>query len=65
LSRSSGLEFGSTAGDVDVLEAQQQPGAELLGGRGVAQGGIGVAEMQEAVGRGRETEDGHGEDDSG
>jgi hypothetical protein len=56
-----GLELRPAAGDVDVLHAQEEAAAGLGGERAVGHGGIGVAEMEVAVRRGREADDRLGE----
>ena len=52
------LVFPATARLIDVLDAQQQPSARSLRHIGIEQGRQRVAEMQMAVGRRRETENG-------
>jgi hypothetical protein len=52
------LEFGPAARRVDVLDAQQQPPARRLRPLGIEQGRQRMAEMQIAVGRRREAENG-------
>jgi hypothetical protein len=42
--------------DVDILDSQQQAAAHCARHGGIQQGGIGMAEVKIAVGRGRETE---------
>ncbi len=52
------LEFGPAAGGVDILDAQQEHAAALPRHVEIQQRGIGVAEMQIAIGAGRKTENG-------
>ena len=47
-----GLEFGTAAGDVDILDAQEKPAAESAGAFIVEQGRKGMPEMEPPVGAG-------------
>ena len=51
-----GFEFGRAAFAVDILHAQQKPPAGRLRHLPVEQGGIGMAEMQVAIGTGSKAE---------
>ena len=50
-----GLEFGTAACDIDILDAQEEPAAETLGEIGIEQGGIGMAQMKPPVRAGSES----------
>ncbi len=52
------LEFGTAPGGVDILHAQQQSSVHSVRTLLIEQGGIGVAQMQKAVGRWGEPESG-------